>query len=175
MGFILAEKNAGSGGGRPCYLPPHNRVPGVSLRRRAEWRCSRVSPRCSNGSACHMSLSGTLRPTRRWNRPPCRISEAGAPPRWSSAIADDKPLQAVVPAHYRVDFERLRQFAGAVTLRLAQRKRDRGALSGVRGRRHAAIRHDLRPPRLRGAMLRGRTGDGVRRWHAHRVALHALL
>ena len=34
-------------------------------------------------------------------------------------FADDKPLQAVVPAHYRVDFDRLRQFAGAETLRLA--------------------------------------------------------
>ena len=34
-------------------------------------------------------------------------------------IADDKPLQAVVPAHYRVDLERLRQIAGAATIRLA--------------------------------------------------------
>jgi Ala-tRNA(Pro) deacylase len=34
-------------------------------------------------------------------------------------IADDKPIQAIVPAHYRVDLERLRQMAGAVTIRLA--------------------------------------------------------
>jgi Ala-tRNA(Pro) deacylase len=34
-------------------------------------------------------------------------------------IADDQPLQAIVPAHYRVDLERLRQLAGAVTIRLA--------------------------------------------------------
>jgi len=34
-------------------------------------------------------------------------------------IAADQPLQAIVPAHYRVDLERLRQIAGAVTLRLA--------------------------------------------------------
>jgi Ala-tRNA(Pro) deacylase len=34
-------------------------------------------------------------------------------------IADDKPVQAVVPAHYRVDFERLREVAGALTIRLA--------------------------------------------------------
>jgi Ala-tRNA(Pro) deacylase len=34
-------------------------------------------------------------------------------------IADDKALQAIVPAHYRVDLERLRQLAGAATLRLA--------------------------------------------------------
>lgn len=34
-------------------------------------------------------------------------------------IADDQPLQAVVPAHYLVDLERLRVMAGAGTLRLA--------------------------------------------------------
>jgi Ala-tRNA(Pro) deacylase len=34
-------------------------------------------------------------------------------------IADDKPLQAVVPAHYRVDLELLRRMAGTATLRLA--------------------------------------------------------
>lgn len=34
-------------------------------------------------------------------------------------IADDKPIQAIVPAHYRVDLERLRQLAGAVSIRLA--------------------------------------------------------
>ncbi len=34
-------------------------------------------------------------------------------------IADDQPVQAVVPAHYRVDFERLREFAGAASIRLA--------------------------------------------------------
>ena len=90
-------------------------------------------------------------------------------------IADDKPLQAVVPAHYRVDLERLRQIAGAGTLRLATEERDRGALSRVRGRGRPAIWHAVRPSSLRGAVLRGRTGDGVRRGHAHRVAVHALL
>ena len=34
-------------------------------------------------------------------------------------IADDTPLQAVVPAHYLVDLERLRLMAGAAALRLA--------------------------------------------------------
>jgi Ala-tRNA(Pro) deacylase len=34
-------------------------------------------------------------------------------------IADDKPIQAMVPAHYRVDLERLRQLAGAFAIRLA--------------------------------------------------------
>jgi Ala-tRNA(Pro) deacylase len=34
-------------------------------------------------------------------------------------MADGKPIQAIVPAHYRVDLERLRQLAGAVTIRLA--------------------------------------------------------
>jgi Ala-tRNA(Pro) deacylase len=34
-------------------------------------------------------------------------------------IADDNPIQAVVPAHYRVDLERLRQLAGAIAIRLA--------------------------------------------------------
>ena len=34
-------------------------------------------------------------------------------------IADDKPIQAIVPAHYRVDLERLRQLAGTFTIRLA--------------------------------------------------------
>ena len=35
-------------------------------------------------------------------------------------IADEQPLQAVVPAHYLVDLERLRLLAGAFTLRLAR-------------------------------------------------------
>lgn len=34
-------------------------------------------------------------------------------------VADGQPLQAVVPAHYLVDLERLRLLAGAQTLRLA--------------------------------------------------------
>ena len=34
-------------------------------------------------------------------------------------LADGQPLQAVLPAHYLVDLERLRQLAGAETLRLA--------------------------------------------------------
>lgn len=34
-------------------------------------------------------------------------------------MADDKPIQAVVPAHYRVDLDRLRQLAGAFAIRLA--------------------------------------------------------
>lgn len=34
-------------------------------------------------------------------------------------IADDQPMQAVLPAHYRVDLERLRTVIGAATLRLA--------------------------------------------------------
>jgi Ala-tRNA(Pro) deacylase len=34
-------------------------------------------------------------------------------------MADDTPVQAIVPAHYRVDLERLRQLAGAFTIRLA--------------------------------------------------------
>lgn len=34
-------------------------------------------------------------------------------------VADGQPLQALVPAHYLVDLERLRQLAGAETLRLA--------------------------------------------------------
>jgi Ala-tRNA(Pro) deacylase len=33
-------------------------------------------------------------------------------------MADDKPIQAIVPAHYRVDLERLRQLAGAFSIRL---------------------------------------------------------
>src|SRR3989441_12727757 len=35
-------------------------------------------------------------------------------------IADDHPVQAVLPAHYTVDFEQLRTTAGAITLRLAR-------------------------------------------------------
>jgi Ala-tRNA(Pro) deacylase len=35
-------------------------------------------------------------------------------------MADAQPVQAVVPAHYLVDLERLRQLAGAETLRLAK-------------------------------------------------------
>jgi Ala-tRNA(Pro) deacylase len=35
-------------------------------------------------------------------------------------IADDQPVQAVVPAHYRVDLEALRRLAGAASLRLAR-------------------------------------------------------
>jgi Ala-tRNA(Pro) deacylase len=34
-------------------------------------------------------------------------------------IADGKPLQAVVPAHYSLDLEQLRVIAGAISLRLA--------------------------------------------------------
>jgi Ala-tRNA(Pro) deacylase len=34
-------------------------------------------------------------------------------------IADDKPLQAVVPAHFLVDLERLRVMVGAQSIRLA--------------------------------------------------------
>lgn len=34
-------------------------------------------------------------------------------------MADDLPVQAIVPAHYRVDLERLRQLAGALRIRLA--------------------------------------------------------
>jgi Ala-tRNA(Pro) deacylase len=37
-------------------------------------------------------------------------------------MADDSPLQAIVPAHYRVDLERLRAIAGAVTIRLASER-----------------------------------------------------
>ena len=33
-------------------------------------------------------------------------------------IADETPLQAVVPAHYRVDLERLRQMAGAAAIQM---------------------------------------------------------
>jgi Ala-tRNA(Pro) deacylase len=35
-------------------------------------------------------------------------------------IADQQPVQAVVPAHYSVDLEALRTLVGAVSLRLAQ-------------------------------------------------------
>lgn len=35
-------------------------------------------------------------------------------------FADDQPVQAVVPAHYLVDLERLRRLAGAQAIRLAQ-------------------------------------------------------
>jgi Ala-tRNA(Pro) deacylase len=35
-------------------------------------------------------------------------------------IVDDQPVQAVLPAHCRVDLERLRQLAGAATSRLAR-------------------------------------------------------
>jgi Ala-tRNA(Pro) deacylase len=35
-------------------------------------------------------------------------------------LADDQPIAAVVPAHLRVDLERLRLLAGATSLRLAQ-------------------------------------------------------
>lgn len=35
-------------------------------------------------------------------------------------IVDDQPVQAVLPAHYRVDLEQLRVLAGAATLRLAR-------------------------------------------------------
>lgn len=35
-------------------------------------------------------------------------------------MADAQPVQAVVPAHYLVDLDRLRQLAGAETLRLAK-------------------------------------------------------
>ena len=35
-------------------------------------------------------------------------------------IADDRPVQAVLPAHYTVDLEALRQLAGATSVRLAQ-------------------------------------------------------
>jgi Ala-tRNA(Pro) deacylase len=35
-------------------------------------------------------------------------------------FADDQPIQAVVPAHYHVDTERLRLLAGARTIRLAR-------------------------------------------------------
>jgi len=35
-------------------------------------------------------------------------------------IADDRPMQAVLPAHCTVDFEQLRATAGALTLRLAR-------------------------------------------------------
>ena len=41
---------------------------------------------------------------------------------WAKVVvcfADDEPILAVVPAHYRVDFEELRALAGARTLRLA--------------------------------------------------------
>ncbi|MGH3326071.1 MAG: aminoacyl-tRNA deacylase, partial [Streptomyces sp.] len=34
-------------------------------------------------------------------------------------FADEQPVQAVVPAHYLVDLERLRVMAGASTIRLA--------------------------------------------------------
>lgn len=34
-------------------------------------------------------------------------------------VADGEPVQALVPAHYLVDLERLRQLAGAAALRLA--------------------------------------------------------
>lgn len=34
-------------------------------------------------------------------------------------IADGQPLQAIVPAHYRVDLERLREITGAGSIRLA--------------------------------------------------------
>lgn len=34
-------------------------------------------------------------------------------------MADGRPLQAIVPAHYRVDLDRLRQMADAGTIRLA--------------------------------------------------------
>ena len=37
-------------------------------------------------------------------------------------IADGQPVQAVVPAHYSVDLETLRQLAGAVSLRLASER-----------------------------------------------------
>src|SRR5688572_1266289 len=35
-------------------------------------------------------------------------------------IADGRPLQAVVPAHYAVDLEALRRLAGSASLRLAR-------------------------------------------------------
>jgi Ala-tRNA(Pro) deacylase len=35
-------------------------------------------------------------------------------------VADDRPVEAVLPAHYSVDFEALRQLAGAASLRLAR-------------------------------------------------------
>src|SRR2546428_13097599 len=41
---------------------------------------------------------------------------------WAKVVvfmADDRPVQAVLPAHCTVDFEQLRAMAGAPTLRLA--------------------------------------------------------
>jgi Ala-tRNA(Pro) deacylase len=41
---------------------------------------------------------------------------------WAKVVicmADEQPIEAVLPAHYAVDFEQLRSLAGVVTLRLA--------------------------------------------------------
>jgi Ala-tRNA(Pro) deacylase len=43
--------------------------------------------------------------------------------RWAKSVvcfADGEPVQAVVPAHFIVDLERLRELAGAKTIRLAE-------------------------------------------------------
>jgi Ala-tRNA(Pro) deacylase len=42
---------------------------------------------------------------------------------WAKVVVcmlDEQPVQAVLPAHYAVDFERLRELAGSATLRLAR-------------------------------------------------------
>ncbi len=44
-------------------------------------------------------------------------------------IADGRPVQAVLPAHYSVDLEALRQLAGATSLRLAREDGNRRHVS----------------------------------------------
>jgi Ala-tRNA(Pro) deacylase len=42
---------------------------------------------------------------------------------WAKVVicmVDEQPVQAVLPAHYAVDFERLRELTGSTTLRLAR-------------------------------------------------------
>ena len=46
-------------------------------------------------------------------------------------VADGEVVLAVVPAHYTIDLDKLRELAGASALRLATRTRDRGAVSRI--------------------------------------------
>ena len=90
-------------------------------------------------------------------------------------VADNAPIQAVVPADRVVDPARLRELVGARSLRIAEEDEFAAAVPGLRRRRDAAVRHALRAAGVRRSDALRRLGDRLQRRHAHRRDPDALL
>ena len=96
---------------------------------------------------------------------------------WAKTVvcfADNEPVLAVLPAHFTVDFERLRAATGASRIRLASETEMVTLYPGVRSRGDAATRSALWAAGVRRFLARQRPRGGLQRGNARRRDTHAL-